>query len=713
MNLLSSFSIRAKLLLAFLSVLLLSALLIFFGIRSINTITALKSTNEKLETLELNLAIQELAAKEFIYEGYKTQSFQKDGSSPQIDHFEKSQANTREILAFLSQHANEYDESWEKLKAIQLDIAAEFDSLRNLLKTRGFKDFGLEGSLRKAVHAVESRNSKYDKALLLTLRRNEKDFFLRRDEKYQADFSKNIILFMAGILKADPEAIPLIETYEQEFNRVVALEKVIGLTEDMGIRGHLKNNLATYKPLLIEIKGQVLKANEEEMSRTFSTLIFVFVLQLILGITLAVTYSNAISKSIKGIRNAMTTLAAGSFPEKLKVDSTEEIGQTKTALNQLVDRVQSAVEFSTMIGQGQLATQYNNVFQEDVLAQALIQMQKQIKEADERQYRSSWVNEGLAAIGEITKDERKSLKELGDALLSTLVKYVGANQSILYVIENTTLLSIASHAVSNIKRAEIEIGTGLVGQCAQDGEMINLAQVPAGYRKITSGLGESQPSHLVLIPLKLDRKTYGVLEMASLNSLEEYKIAFLEKASETIALLIFNRKSSESTEKLLAEAKQKAETLQQQEEEMRQNMEELTAVQEQLKRRTEETEARVNLLDDAGIGAAEFDANGTLTEANASLLSILQFSKEELVGMRYRSFARHDALQENDDKLFEKMFRNDHTIILDQELFVKAGQRISVRSAYSCTKSHGGQIQKIVALFVPKLSVQRNELVLQ
>ncbi|MFM8913246.1 MAG: hypothetical protein ACKOE6_10085, partial [Flammeovirgaceae bacterium] len=96
----------------------------------------------------------------------------------------------------------------------------------------------------------------------------------------------------------------------------------------------------------------------------------------------------------------------------------------------------------------------------------------------------------------------------------------------------------------------------------------------------------------MLVLLLLERKVYGVLEVTSLKILPLYKVAYLERAAESVALSIYNRQTSvvkdqllkqakEQTfalvvkDQLLEQAKEKTFALQQQEEEMRQNMEEL------------------------------------------------------------------------------------------------------------------------------------------
>lgn len=84
---------------------------------------------------------------------------------------------------------------------------------------------------------------------MLMLRRHEKDFLLRKNEKYVDKFNQRIVLIKQNIhaLHNALDTIPslklqlsdthdLIEQYETQFLTLVALDKRIGLTKDQGLR---------------------------------------------------------------------------------------------------------------------------------------------------------------------------------------------------------------------------------------------------------------------------------------------------------------------------------------------------------------------------------------------------------------------------------------------------------------------------------------------
>ncbi len=144
----------------------------------------------------------------------------------------------------------------------------------------------------------------------------------------------------------------------------------------------------------------------------------------------------------------------------------------------------------------------------------------------------------------------------------------------------------------------MNLGEGLVGNCALEKQTMHLTEIPDNYIQITSGLGGSEPHSLLLIPMKMEDEVLGVIEIASFNEFEKYQIGFLEQASLSIASSLNMAETNRRTSELLEKTQQQAEEMSAQEEEMRQNMEELQATQEESSRRAEEFEQKFIELQD-------------------------------------------------------------------------------------------------------------------
>ena len=75
-----------------------------------------------------------------------------------------------------------------------------------------------------------------------------------------------------------------------------------------------------------------------------------------------------------------------------------------------------------------------------------------------------------------------------------------------------------------------EFGEGLVGQAALEKKSLIIDDIPEGYVKIVSGLGNATPTHLLVVPVMNGNELYGVVEIASFTVLGQ-KEADMVKAA--------------------------------------------------------------------------------------------------------------------------------------------------------------------------------------
>jgi GAF domain-containing protein len=226
-------------------------------------------------------------------------------------------------------------------------------------------------------------------------------------------------------------------------------------------------------------------------------------------------------------------------------------------------------------------------------------MRDNLKKAAEEDRKRAWATSGVAEIGTILRSNFDNVSDLYNDTLRFIVKYLGVNQGGLFeLVEDSNepyleLVACFAYERKKFIQKKVYIGEGLVGQCAMEVDKIFLTDVPDDYVNITSGLGQSTPKCILIVPLKVVDTCVGVLEIASFNVLEEFEINFVEKICETIATSISTNKINERTKKLLEESQQQSEELRSQEEEMRQNMEELHATQEEMQRKQTEMEQKL------------------------------------------------------------------------------------------------------------------------
>lgn len=598
--------IRYKLIVAFGSILSLTIILVVVAINTSNNILKYTALNEATDRLTLQTLQLKLAEKNFVEVGYKSNNFLTKTQSEDITNFQQTYANIRLSLSQLkTNHLLSGEEIQHKLEAIEANLGTyetDFLKLVELLKERGFKDYGVEGNLRDAIHNVEDTDFDYDKATMLMLRRHEKDFFLRKDLNYPKKFNRTIDKFIQTIQAKQNDKSPKfvqtqnkilkdLDNYKAQFNHIVELEQEIGLSNDSGIKGKIATNTALIIPQIEELTELIKSLNQRLINYGIIILFILFFLQLLIGSILVIFYSNLLTRAITEIKNSMVSLSEGEFPSKLIIRTEDELGQTKIAVNNLVDRIKTATNFAYELGQGQLQAQYDEKYANDVLAKSIIALQDQLRIAEAEHQQINWINKGIAHFNEILKDEPENVKMFGHNILYNLITYLQANQGALFLTEQDEsknevmyLERIATYAYGRKKyiRQKIEVGDNLLGQCVLEKRTIYLDELPEGYPHISSGLGESTPRNVLIVPLKVREEVMAVLELASFHKIESYQISFVEKLSETLANVLLSRKISDQTKQLLEETQNKTEKLMEQESELRQNSQELKVVQEKL-----------------------------------------------------------------------------------------------------------------------------------
>jgi ligand-binding sensor domain-containing protein len=238
---------------------------------------------------------------------------------------------------------------------------------------------------------------------------------------------------------------------------------------------------------------------------------------------------------------------------------------------------------------------------------ALREQNQEILKKAEVEKMNNWITAGLATVSETLSQYNSDMNSLGRETLKSVVKYVEAQQGIIALgikenQEDEHLEILATYGVSkeHVKENRIEIGNGLLGETYKDKEKKVLDTLPKNYLKIQSGLGESLPSKIILLPLQTqDGEMVGVMEVAFLGEISPMVIAFLEKVSSMIALNFFAATLTHKTIILLQQSKEQTEELRAQEEEMRQNMEELEATTEEFRRREIEYQKKIIDLESA------------------------------------------------------------------------------------------------------------------
>jgi PAS domain S-box-containing protein len=367
----------------------------------------------------------------------------------------------------------------------------------------------------------------------------------------------------------------------------------------------------------------------------------------------------SITKPISAATKILQDMSNGRFSGVISYSRDDEIGQIVASVNKLQDSLKNTVEFATEIGKGNLEIDYQAINDEDELGIALLDMQKSLKNAKkeeesrkEDEVKQRWISEGLAKFGEILRQNNDNIKVLSDEFTNNLINYLEINQGGMFILNDENqddlkldLVSAFAYNRKKFMQKTVQIGEGIIGACAFEKETVYMTRIPDDYIHITSGLGGANPRSLLLVPLKLEDKVFGVLELASFNEFEPHQIDFVEKLSDSLASTISTTKINAKTKELLEATRIQAEELASQEEEMRQNMEELQTTQEESARRESELTGVINAIN-ASTLFIELNMHGKVISANDEFLKIFKTSENQIIDTRLSSYSIKQEVDE-------------------------------------------------------------------
>ncbi|BAY65203.1 multi-sensor hybrid histidine kinase [Calothrix brevissima NIES-22] len=208
-----------------------------------------------------------------------------------------------------------------------------------------------------------------------------------------------------------------------------------------------------------------------------------------------------------------------------------------------------------------------------ILTRSFNQMIANLQETKQKNEQENWLKSNLAEFSNSLQG-RRNLVNVTESILSKLAPLVSAQQGVIYLMENRenqpTLKLFSSYAYKERKNLanQFRLGEGLVGQCALEKQRILLTQVPPDYIQISSGLGETPPLNIVVLPVLFEKQVNAVIELASLQAFSELHLIFLEQVSEVIGIALNAINADMLTQQLLQQSQELTEELKAQQAEL-------------------------------------------------------------------------------------------------------------------------------------------------
>ncbi|MBO9702155.1 MAG: PAS domain-containing protein [Sporocytophaga sp.] len=637
-----------KLLISSISATIILACLLIF------TILSIRRTRENASALSkasFNLSQCQSSFRGFIMYAWTDTSFVVTGSNNDLSVFKDNAKMFKEDISILKENLKGKD--LDTLKSIEASfdtINVIFNNVSELIKERGFKNQGLEGKMREAAHSLEKSPSS-DKSLVLSLRKHEKDFFLRKDKTYLTKFDQTAASLESKIIALPDSAeksllIDNLNSYKNIFSEIVSIENQIGLDRNQGYVSKI-NTLTRESILKLDILRNSFDNKSTSLSATTVLAILFLTLGLIAAIYLALNkFVKPAFEPIQEIQFRATEISEGNLSVRFDEFRNNNVLKDLIAgLEKIVSRFKTTMDQVEAISSRKILSELPLNSDKDEVGKTVNLIIRQLKTIDDDEQQRAWHNEGLATFANLLRIHVNDADILFDHFLRELVKYIDANQGGLFIIEEdddatSYMLMKACYAYDRKKfiNKRINPGEGLAGVCWQEGETIYMSEIPKDYMYITSGVGGASPANVVIVPVKFNDKIFGVIELASFKIIPNHKIKFIEAIAESFGSTVHNMKTGTRTRTLLEQSQIMTEELRAQEEEMRQNMEELQATQEEMERTvsslktmTKELEVREKIFGLTTI-LSESDKYGTILDINSKFSEVSGYSKEELVG---------------------------------------------------------------------------------
>ena len=296
------------------------------------------------------------------------------------------------------------------------------------------------------------------------------------------------------------------------------------------------------------------------------------------GLAMALAVAKSISTRLRSMVNAANRIASGSFDTPVAIDGTDELGK---------------------------------------LAEAMSQMQASLRQAAEDDAAEGWLKNGMLRLTDHTRGI-VDVASFGKVVISEVARYVEAPVGALYqTVDGEKDEAPALNRVVGYARGpaatdlpkQFGLGQGLVGQAAEDREPILVQDIPDDYVRVASGVGDTLPRALFLVPLLYEDRLKGVLELGLLMEPTDSHRQYLEQIAPRIAIAIETLQNGEALAKALEKEQALTEQLQEQQEELEAANEELEEQTQQLQASEQELKAQGEALAAANEYKSEFLAS--------------------------------------------------------------------------------------------------------
>ncbi|WP_206486497.1 methyl-accepting chemotaxis protein [Thalassotalea sp. G2M2-11] len=430
--------------------------LITYAVSSLNDDVQMARTIGDIESSVLQLRRSEkdfLARKDTKYADKFSKQYKVLQSD--INHLEQVFADESQVqtdISNLRKITRDYDNHFKDVVDAQIIIGLNS------------KD-GLYGELRSAVHQVESLLEGSDYRLLadmLQLRRNEKDFMLRLDEKYLQRWQDNAANFSEDVKSSElsdeliNQVVTSISAYESAFINLVEQQRIMGFSASEGLQGKMRNTVHQVDTILAKLVNVSKKITDDRVLFVKSVSIVVFVVVLVIASGAATLIARSILMAINKLKDAMNNVAeTKNLAIEVSTDGKDELAEMAKVFNTML------ASFRNLIIQVNQSVDTVNTATRNLsenIHSANEGVQSQIQETD---MVATAVTEMVATVDEIAKNTQEAADKAESTHDNSEQGKIGVDTTIAKIDELSNTLLASESVVHDLAKDSDTIGSVL------------------------------------------------------------------------------------------------------------------------------------------------------------------------------------------------------------------------------------------------------------
>ncbi|MCS0604830.1 HAMP domain-containing protein [Streptomyces sp. LP11] len=430
----------------------------------------------------------------------------------------------------------------------------------------------------------------------------------------KGDLSQKIIVEAEGEVAALADVInTMVDTLSAFADEVTRVAREVGTEGRLGGQAHVPHVAGTWKDLTDNVNSM----------------------------------ANNLTGQVRNIAQVTTAVAQGDLSKKIDVDARGEILELKTTINTMVDQlsafadevtrvarevgtegrlggqaevegvsgtwkrltenvnelagnltrqVRAIADVASAVAEGDLTRSITVDASGEVadLKDNINSMVESLRETTRANLEQDWLKSNLARISGLMQGHR-DLPVVAELIMDELVPQVAAQYGAFYLAEDASggpelrLVGAYGRPENDTRPDRLRFGRSLVGQAARSRRTIAVDELPAGYVTISSGLGHTEPTALLLLPIVFEEQVLGVIELAAVTPFTHVQRDFLQQLVDTIGVNVNTIVANARTDELLQESQRLTSELQS-------RSAELQARQEELQSSNAELEEKASLL---------------------------------------------------------------------------------------------------------------------